>query len=71
MRIFSVFCLKDVRVFNETLHTSLWYSHTHKGGNVYLKRAIIVHGGAWKIPRDLEKPCLEGVERAAKLALNC
>jgi len=36
-----------------------------------LKRAIIVHGGAWKIPRDLEKPCLEGVERAAKLAMNC
>jgi len=47
------------------------YSYTHKGGNVYLKRAIIVHGGAWKIPRDLEKPCLEGVERAAKLAMNC
>jgi beta-aspartyl-peptidase (threonine type) len=36
-----------------------------------LKRAIIVHGGAWKIPKDLEKPCLEGVERAAKLAMNC
>lgn len=36
-----------------------------------MKGAIIVHGGAWKIPRDLEKPCLEGVERAAKLAMNC
>jgi len=36
-----------------------------------LKRVIIVHGGAWKIPIDLEKPCLEGVERAAKLAMNC
>ena len=36
-----------------------------------MKRVIIVHGGAWKIPKDLEKPCLEGVERAAKLALNC
>ena len=36
-----------------------------------MKRVIIVHGGAWKIPIDLEKPCLEGVERAAKLAMNC
>jgi len=36
-----------------------------------LKRTIIVHGGAWKIPRNLKKPCLEGVERAAKLAMNC
>jgi len=36
-----------------------------------LKKAVIVHGGAWKIPKDLEKPCLEGVERAAKLAMNC
>jgi beta-aspartyl-peptidase (threonine type) len=36
-----------------------------------LKRVIIVHGGAWKIPTDLEKPCLEGVERAAKLAMSC
>jgi beta-aspartyl-peptidase (threonine type) len=36
-----------------------------------LKRVIIVHGGAWKIPINLEKPCLEGVERAAKLAMNC
>jgi beta-aspartyl-peptidase (threonine type) len=35
-----------------------------------LKKAIIVHGGAWKIPEDLEKPCLEGVERAAKVAMN-
>jgi len=36
-----------------------------------LKRAVIVHGGAWKIPKGLEKPCLEGVEKAAKLAMNC
>ena len=36
-----------------------------------MKRVIIVHGGAWKIPIDIEKPCLEGVERAAKLAMNC
>jgi len=36
-----------------------------------LKKAVIVHGGAWKIPKDLEKPCLVGVERAAKLAMNC
>ena len=36
-----------------------------------MKRTIIVHGGAWKIPRNLKKPCLEGVERAAKLAMNC
>jgi beta-aspartyl-peptidase (threonine type) len=35
-----------------------------------LKRAIIVHGGAWKIPKDLAKPCLEGVERAAIVAMN-
>lgn len=36
-----------------------------------MKRAVIVHGGAWKIPKKQEKPCLEGVERAAKLAMNC
>lgn len=36
-----------------------------------MKRVIIVHGGAWKIPENLEKPCLEGVDRAAKLAMNC
>lgn len=36
-----------------------------------MKRVVIVHGGAWKIPVDLEKSCLEGVERAAKLAMNC
>jgi len=36
-----------------------------------LKRAVIVHGGAWKIPKKQEKPCLEGVERAARLAMNC
>jgi len=36
-----------------------------------LKKAVVVHGGAWKIPKDLEKPCLEGVERAAKLAMDC
>ena len=45
-------------------------SYTYNGGNVYLKRAIIVHGGAWKIPKGLEKPCLEGVEEAAKVAMN-
>ena len=38
--------------------------------SVCLKRAIIVHGGAWKIPEDMEKPCLEGVEEAAKVAMN-
>jgi beta-aspartyl-peptidase (threonine type) len=36
-----------------------------------LKRAIVVHGGAWKIPRDMEKPCLEGVEKATEVAMNC
>ncbi|MDH5267636.1 MAG: isoaspartyl peptidase/L-asparaginase, partial [Candidatus Bathyarchaeota archaeon] len=46
------------------------YSYTLNGGSVCLKKAIIVHGGAWKIPRDMEKPCLEGVERAAKAAMN-
>ena len=35
-----------------------------------MKMTIIVHGGAWKIPEDMEKPCLEGVERAAKVAMN-
>ena len=45
-------------------------SYTLNGGSVYLKRAIIVHGGAWRIPKDLEGPCLEGVERAAKVAMN-
>ena len=36
-----------------------------------MKRVVIVHGGAWKIPKNQEKSCLEGVERAAKLAMNC
>jgi beta-aspartyl-peptidase (threonine type) len=36
-----------------------------------LKRAVIVHGGAWKIPKKQEKPCLEGAERAARVAMNC
>jgi beta-aspartyl-peptidase (threonine type) len=36
-----------------------------------LKRAIIVHGGAWKIPKAVEKPCVEGVDIAAELGLNC
>jgi beta-aspartyl-peptidase (threonine type) len=40
-------------------------------GSAYLKRVVIVHGGAWKIPKSQEKSCLEGVERAAKLAMNC
>jgi beta-aspartyl-peptidase (threonine type) len=35
-----------------------------------LKRAIIVHGGAWKIPEAVKKPCLEGVDMAAKLGMN-
>jgi beta-aspartyl-peptidase (threonine type) len=46
------------------------WSYTYNGGSVYLKRAIIVHGGAWKIPKNMEKPCLEGVEEAAKVAMN-
>ena len=36
-----------------------------------MKRAVIVHGGAWKIPKKQEKPCLEGAERAARVAMNC
>jgi len=40
-------------------------------GCISLKRAIIVHGGAWHIPRKIQKPCLEGVKRAAELAMNC
>ena len=35
-----------------------------------MKRVVIVHGGAWKIPKKQEKPCLEGAERAARLAVN-
>jgi len=46
------------------------YPYTLNGGSVCLKKAIIVHGGAWKIPEDMEKPCLEGVEEAAKVAMN-
>ena len=36
-----------------------------------MKRAIIVHGGAWKIPRELEMPSKDGVERSARLAMSC
>lgn len=36
-----------------------------------MKRAIVVHGGAWNIPKRLEKACIEGVERAAKLGIDC
>ena len=51
-----------------SLHQSIFlYSQWRE---LYLKRAIIVHGGAWKIPEAVEKPCLEGVDIAAKLAMN-
>lgn len=40
------------------------------GGLVHLKSAIVVHGGAWDIPRELEKPCVRGVERAAKVGIS-
>ena len=35
-----------------------------------MKRTIIVHAGAWNIPKELEKPSLEGIERAAKLGID-
>ena len=35
-----------------------------------MKRVVIVHGGAWRIPKNQEKSCLKGVERAAQLAMN-
>ena len=51
-----------------SLHQSIFlYSQWRE---LYLKRAIIVHGWAWKIPEAVEKPCLEGVDIAAKLAMN-
>ena len=46
------------------------YSCAYDKGSAHLKRTIIVHGGAWKIAKNIEKPCLEGVERAAKLAMD-
>lgn len=36
-----------------------------------MKRTIIIHGGAWNIPKGIRKPCLEGVERAAELGMKC
>ena len=35
-----------------------------------MKRTIIVHAGAWNIPKELEEPSLEGIERAAKLGID-
>jgi len=32
---------------------------------------IVVHGGAWDIPRELEEPCVEGVTEAAKVGMEC
>jgi beta-aspartyl-peptidase (threonine type) len=37
----------------------------------HLRRAIIVHGGAWKIPREIEDTCLKGVEKAAGRGFHC
>lgn len=37
---------------------------------MHLKRAIVVHGGAWDIPKRIEKACLKGVEDAAKLGIE-
>jgi len=36
-----------------------------------LKVVIVVHGGAWDIPRELEKPCAKGVTEAAKVGMEC
>jgi beta-aspartyl-peptidase (threonine type) len=36
-----------------------------------LRRAIVVHGGAWKIPREIEEFCLKGVEKAARRGFHC
>ncbi len=35
-----------------------------------MKRIIIVHGGAWRIPKNMEKPCLRGAKNAARVAMN-
>jgi beta-aspartyl-peptidase (threonine type) len=37
----------------------------------YLRRTIIVHGGAWRIPREIEESCLRGVEKAARRGFSC
>ena len=36
-----------------------------------MKKTIIVHGGAWDIPKEIRKLCLEGVEKATRLGINC
>ncbi len=36
-----------------------------------MKRTIIVHGGAWNIPKAIERLSLEGVEKAARAGMNC
>jgi len=36
-----------------------------------LKRTIIVHGGAWNIPKKIRRSCLEGAKRAAELGMKC
>ena len=36
-----------------------------------MKRTIIVHGGTWNIQKGIEKLNLEGVEKAAKVGMNC
>ncbi len=36
-----------------------------------LKRVVIVHGGAWKIPKELQKPSRKGVKESARLAMKC
>ena len=35
-----------------------------------MKPSIIVHGGAWNIPKDLEEPHVRGCDRAAALGLD-
>jgi len=36
-----------------------------------LRKTLIVHGGAWNIPKELETACLQGVEKAASVGIEC
>jgi beta-aspartyl-peptidase (threonine type) len=41
------------------------------GERIELKKAIAVHGGAWNIPKEIQKSCQKGVKKAVDVGFDC
>lgn len=54
-----------------TLQLEIPSLHKFESEAAVLRSAIIVHGGAWDIPKAIERLSLEGVEEATRKGVSC